>query len=203
MLNQALENYKLILGSGSPRRRELLKYLDIDFEVQTTNTDENFPIEMAPEQVPLFLAQKKARAFDNIIQDNWIVITADTVVILNDEILGKPHNADNAKIMLAELSGQRHQVITGVCIRSQKNFRCLSDETKVWFKNLTQQEIDYYVEKYKPFDKAGAYGIQEWIGYIGIEKIEGSYQNVVGLPVQKLYVELFNFLKLQSEQLKN
>ncbi len=195
MLNQILQDYKIILASGSPRRRELLKYLEIDFEVKTANIDETYPPNLAPGQVPVYLAEKKAHAFDGVIEDNWLLITADTVVILDNQILGKPQTSAKAKEMLADLSGKQHKVVTGVCIRTKEKSRCFSAETKVWFKKLSTGEINYYVEKYKPLDKAGAYGIQEWIGYIGIEKIEGSYSNVVGLPVQRLYVELFNFLK--------
>ena len=199
MLNQLLENYKIILGSGSPRRKELLGHLDIVFEVKKINVDESFPTYLTAYQVPKYLAEKKAKAYENIIEGNWLVITADTVVILDGQILGKPHNAEKAQMMLSALSGKPHQVVTGVCIKTKASCRCFDESTTVWFKTLSTQEIDYYIKNYRPFDKAGGYGIQEWIGYIGIEKIEGSYQNVVGLPVQRLYVELFNFLKLQKQ----
>ncbi len=200
MLKQLLKNYKIILGSSSPRRKQLLKSLDIDFTVMPIATDENYPENLAPIQVPQYLSQKKARAYDDLMQPDWILITADTVVIADNQIIGKPHTKDKAIEMLKKLSGKPHLVVTGVTLRTTVLSKSFSCTTKVWFKELEQQEIEYYVEKYKPFDKAGAYGIQEWIGYIGIERIDGSYYNVVGLPVQKIYTELKTLIKTLEQK---
>ena len=200
MLNKLLNNYKIILGSSSPRRRELLENLDIEFTVIPIKTDEKYPQNLAPTKVPEFLSQKKARAYDGLLQPDWILITADTVVIVDNQIIGKPHTKDKAIEMLKKLSAKAHLVITGVTLRAINRSKSFSCTTKVWFKELEPEEIEYYVEKYKPFDKAGAYGIQEWIGYIGIQHIEGSYYNVVGLPVQKIYTELKSFVKTLKQK---
>jgi len=195
MLKQKLGKYKLILGSKSPRRQMLLKGLDVDFEVKTIEVDETYPKEMPPEGVPVYLAMKKAQAFGKIFQPGWLLITADTVVILDGQIIGKPHTRDRAEQMLRQLSGKKHSVVTGVCLRTKDRERVFSCKTDVWFKPLTDEEITYYLDNYSPLDKAGAYGVQEWIGYIGVERIDGSYYNVVGLPVQRLYTELMKFLE--------
>lgn len=187
-------NYKLILASNSPRRKELLSGLDLEYDVLVLpNIDETYPSDIKKEDVAIYIAQKKAQAYKSILADNKLVITADTVVIIGDKILGKPKDEDHAKQMLQELSGKTHQVITGVCLTTsdkQKTFSVVSD---VKFSNLDNSEIEYYVSKYKPLDKAGAYGIQEWIGYIAVEYIGGSYFNVMGLPIQRLYQELKKF----------
>ena len=197
MLLENLKNYKIILASHSPRRQYLLKELGIDFEIKIKDNGEikfkeTYPKTLKKEQIALYNAELKAKAFENEIPDNTILITADTIVCLGNEVLNKPDDYDDAVKMLSKLSGKKHQVITGVCIKSTIKNKSISfyDTTNVYFKELTEKEITYYVDKFKPYDKAGAYGIQEWIGYIGIEKIEGSYFNVMGLPVQRLYEEL-------------
>jgi septum formation protein len=196
MLNDLLKknNKRLILASKSPRRQELLKGLDVGFEVKTKDTDESYD-----ESTPLFdvaevIAGKKALAFRNELKTDEIIITSDTVVIVGDEILGKPKTKIQAFDMLTKLSGKSHFVVTGVCLMSSNKKVVFNDVTKVFFKPLTYDEMNYYIKTYKPFDKAGSYGIQEWIGFIGIDKIEGSYFNVMGLPVDKLYNKLFEML---------
>jgi len=190
-----LKGREIILASKSPRRQQILSELGLDFIIKnnTNEVDENYPQELQREQIPLYLAQHKAANFEYNLNHNTILITSDTIVWLEGEVLGKPENSEQAKIMLRKLSGKQHEVITGVSLKSKTKHICFSVETKVFFKELSDAEIDFYVEKFKPFDKAGAYGIQEWIGYIGIERIEGSYFNVVGLPVQRLYEELRKF----------
>ena len=188
------KNYNFILGSNSPRRKEILKEIGLDFSVYPSNIDENFNKEMKLENIGVFLAEKKANAIKNELKENDILITADTTVIHNKELLSKPENTLQAKEMLNKLSGKSHKVITGVCLIS-KNKKCtFSCETIVTFNNLDMTEIEFYINKFKPFDKAGSYGIQEWIGLIGIEKIEGSYTNVVGLPASILYTKLKKFI---------
>lgn len=186
--------YKIILASNSPRRKELLSGLDLDYEVKILpDIDESYPLDMPPEEVAQYIAGKKAEAYKNMITDNVLVITADTVVILDGQIYGKPVDENDAKQMLHGLSGKTHKVVTGVCLTTkdkQKSFSAFSD---VRFCKLDEEEIDYYVSRYKPLDKAGAYGIQEWIGYISVEYISGSYFNIMGLPIQRLYQELKRF----------
>lgn len=189
-----LENYHIILASNSPRRRELLGGLDIDFEVKVLpDIAENYPENLNTQDIPVFIASEKAAAYKDLMADNDLIITADTVVVLGHEVLGKPANLDDARRMLRELSGQTHQVITGVCLMTRQRQRSFAVTTDVTFKTLSDEEIDYYVEKYQPLDKAGAYGIQEWIGYIGVTSLSGSYFNVMGLPVQRIYNELLKF----------
>ncbi|MFL2567904.1 MAG: Maf family nucleotide pyrophosphatase [Flavobacteriales bacterium] len=188
------KNYNFILGSNSPRRKEILKEIGLDFSVYPSNIEENFNEEMKLENIGAFLAEKKANAIKNELKDNDLLITADTTVIHNNELLSKPENTLQAKEILDKLSGKSHKVITGVCLLS-KNKKCtFSCETIVTFNNLEIKEIEFYINKFKPFDKAGSYGIQEWIGLIGIEKIEGSYTNVVGLPASMLYTKLKKFI---------
>ena len=175
----------IILASQSPRRKELLALLDLEFTVEVHEVDEVFPDDIDATEVAEYLAKLKATAFTNIT-DEQLIITADTVVVLDNKILGKPKNKAEATQMLQSLSNRSHRVITGVCIKTCDKTISFSNTTKVYFKELTASEIDYYIENYKPFDKAGSYGIQEWIGAIGITKIEGSYFNVVGLPIQEL-----------------
>ena len=184
-------NYKLILASNSPRRKELLKGLDIDFEVRIIpDIDESYPEDIPSEKIPAFIAQKKADAYRASIKDDELVITADTVVILDGNILEKPVDANDAIQMIKRLSGRKHKVITSVVLTTTDRCKEFSVESTVDFAELTNDEIEYYVNKYKPFDKAGASGIQEWIGYIGVKGIEGSFYNVMGLPIQRLYQEL-------------
>jgi len=187
-------NYKIILASNSPRRKELLQGLDIDFEVRIIpDIDESYPSGTPPEDVPLFIARKKAEAYKASMKDKELVITADTVVVLDGDILEKPANKNDAIQMIKRLSGRKHQVITAVVLTTNEKNKEFSVMSTVDFSELTDDEIEYYVEKYEPFDKAGAYGIQEWIGYIGVKGIEGSFYNVMGLPIQRLYQELKRF----------
>lgn len=188
------KNYNFILGSNSPRRKEILKEIGLDFSIYPSNIDENFNKEMKLENIGVFLAEKKANAIKNELKENDILITADTTVIHNKELLSKPENTLEAKEMLNKLSGKSHKVITGVCLLSKNNKSIFSCETIVTFNDLNKFEIEFYVNKYKPFDKAGSYGIQEWIGLIGVKKIEGSYTNVVGLPASMVYTELKKFI---------
>lgn len=182
---------KIILSSNSPRRKELLAGLDIPFEVKVlSGIDESYPEGLSVEEIPQYIAMEKAAAYD--IAEDEIVITADTVVVLGDAILGKPVDENDAKNMLHALSGNTHRVVTGVCITSVDKQRKFSVVSEVTFKVLSDTEIDYYVNRYRPFDKAGAYGIQEWIGYVGVTSLKGSYFNVMGLPVQRIYEELIH-----------
>jgi len=196
MLDRILKDKKIILGSASPRRQELLKSLGIDFEIRISNTDENYPLHLSAEKVTEFLAVQKSENLSTALKANEILITADTIVVKGDRILNKPKDKLEAKEMLQFLSGDKHKVITSVCLSSKNKQEVFTSETEVHFKILSIEEIDYYIKEYQPFDKAGAYGIQEWIGLIGIEKIKGSYCNVVGLPVVKLYQNLIQFVGL-------
>lgn len=189
-------NYNIILASNSPRRKELLAGLGIDFTVKTKDVDETFPNSMAVEEVPLFLSQKKAAAFDGELSDSDLIITADTIVTIDGKVLGKPQNRDHAIEILEMLLGREHEVITGVTIKTSKHICSFTSTTKVYFTFLTRQQICYYIDNYKPYDKAGAYGIQEWIGYVAIHRIEGSFYNVMGLPVQRLYEELSRIVNI-------
>lgn len=191
LLKDKIKNYNVVLVSQSPRRRELLKGLEIDFTSTNVDTDESYPSHLQGAEIPIYIATQKADAYMPQMQDNTLAITADTVVLIdNNKILGKPKDKAEAIAMLQHLSGNTHQVITGVCIQTKQKRQVFSAVSDVTFANLTLEEIEHYVDFYKPFDKAGSYGVQEWIGYIGIEKIVGSYFNVMGLPVQRLYKEL-------------
>lgn len=193
MLNN-LKKYNIILASKSPRRQELLKGIGIDFSVLTKEVDESYSKNVPVYDVAPFLSLKKAKAFDdNELPENYMIITADTVVIVNDVILGKPEDEDDARRMLRLLSGKKHSVVTGVTIHTKDKTKTFSATSKVSFDCLDEDEIDFYVNNFKPFDKAGSYGIQEWIGYIGVNSVEGSYFNVMGLPTQKLYQMLKRF----------
>ena len=185
---------KIILASNSPRRRELLAGLDLDFEVKVIKgIDESYPETLAPDKVAQYIAAKKADAYVPAIHEDDLVITADTVVIVDNDILGKPHDESEAKAMLRRISGRSHQVVTGVCLVTKDKRREFSVSTDVTFRSLSESEIDYYLSHYRPFDMAGAYGIQEWIGYVGVTGLNGSYFNVMGLPVQRIYSELQHF----------
>ena len=184
-------DYQLILASASPRRKELLAGLNIPFEVRLIDgIDETYPSELPIDEVPLYISQKKAATYKANVSPQTIVLTADTVVVCNEQILGKPIDEADARRMLQMLSGKTHRVITGVTLLVEGNSKSFSVATDVTFKPLSAAEIDYYIRTFKPFDKAGAYGIQEWIGYIGVTAINGSYFNVMGLPVQRIYEEL-------------
>lgn len=182
------DKYNIILGSGSPRRKELLAGLGLHFKVLVRDgISESYPIGLSPNEVAQYIAEEKASAYSDLLIGDTMVITADTVVICDGRILGKPKDVNDAKKMLRQLSGKTHQVTTGVCISTKEKRKSFHVTTNVTFKYLTGTEIDYYVDKFKPLDKAGAYGIQEWIGYIGATRLEGSYFNVMGLPVQRIY----------------
>lgn len=188
------DKYHIILASNSPRRKELLAGLDIDFEVRVLpGIREDYPDGTAAADVALYVSAEKADAYRGRLTTDELLITADTVVIIGDNVLGKPADEAEAKAMLHALSGRTHRVVTGVCLTTQQKQRRFSVRTDVTFKNLTDEEIDYYVSRYHPMDKAGAYGIQEWIGHIGVTSIEGSYFNVMGLPVQRIWDELNKF----------
>jgi septum formation protein len=184
---------KLILASQSPRRKELLKGLGVDFEVRIKDINEDFPQNLDPSEVAGFLSAKKAAAFASEIGPDEILLTSDTVVILNGKILGKPADEEEAFEMISALSGKTHLVTTGITFLTLGKELTLSDTAKVFFKELSRQEIEYYISNYKPFDKAGAYGIQEWIGFVGVQKIEGSYFTVMGLPIHLVYDVLKNW----------
>ena len=186
----SIKNYKLILASASPRRQQLMKDAGFTFEVRLKNVEEKYPQELHWENVPEYLSKVKASAFREELKADEVLITADTVVCIHDRILGKPADRKEAISMLRKLSGNRHLVVTGVSVTTRTEQLSFSSRTDVFFKHLSNEEIIFYVDTYKPFDKAGAYGIQEWIGYIGIERIEGSFYNVMGLPIQKLYETL-------------
>jgi septum formation protein len=188
-----LSKYSITLGSQSPRRKELFSGLNLPFSVRVIEVDELFPAEMRAVDVPEYLAVLKAVPFQENFYADTLLITADTIVLIEDEVLGKPLDYEHAFTMLKRLSGKKHVVITGVCITSNDKQVTFSDHTDVYFKSLFDEEIDYYLTHYQPYDKAGSYGVQEWIGYVAIEKIEGSYFNVMGLPIQRLYEELLKF----------
>ena len=186
--------YNIILASNSPRRKELLSGIDIPYTVSTLpDIDESYPETLPHEEIAEFLARKKASAYLSKLKDNDLIITADTIVLLHDQVLGKPTNKADAKRILRLLSGETHRVITGVCLTTTEKQRSFSATAHVTFGKLSDKEIDYYVEKYNPMDKAGAYGVQEWIGYVAVKHIEGSYFNIMGLPIYQVYRELKEF----------
>lgn len=191
MVIEHLKQYDIILASNSPRRKELLSGLDIEYTVKTLpDIDESYPQELEKEEIPVYIARKKALSYTGMLGENSLIITADTIVWLENRVYGKPVNEEDAKEMLRKLSGKTHEVLTGVCIADKEKEKSFCAVSKVKFACLDEKEIAYYVERYKPYDKAGSYGVQEWIGYIGVEAIEGSFYNVMGLPVRMLYKEL-------------
>ena len=186
-----LNKYKIILASNSPRRKELLSGLGVDYEVKTLpDVDESYPDGLSGEEIAKHIARGKAEAYRSLIQADELVITADTIVWLDGTVMGKPKDEEEAKDMLMRLSGKTHQVITGVCLTTSSKQKTFATVTDVTFATLTEDEIDYYVTRYQPMDKAGSYGVQEWIGFVGVENLSGSYFNVMGLPIQRLYTEL-------------
>ena len=186
-----VEKYKVILASGSPRRRELMAGLGVNYEVRILpDVDESYPDTLQGEEIPLYIAKEKADAYIPMMQPDELIITADTIVWLDGKVLGKPRDREDALQMLRTMSGRTHKVFTGVCITTTDWQRSFTAQTEVRFATLSEDEIIYYVDNFKPMDKAGAYGVQEWIGFIGVENISGSYYNIMGLPVQKLYREL-------------
>lgn len=195
LLKDSLKNCRLILASNSPRRRQLLGDCGLEFMLAPKyEVDEIYPADMEAERVPEYLAGLKSDGYPELLSEGDVLITADTVVILGDRILGKPADREEAVEMIRALSGKSHTVVTGVVLRSATDRQSFSAHSKVTFRELRDEEIEYYVDTYSPLDKAGAYGIQEWIGYVAVEHIEGSFYNVIGLPVQRLYVELEKFL---------
>ena len=189
-----LKNYDIILASNSPRRKELLQRLGLPFKVRTLfGVDESFPENLRGEEIALYIARKKAEAYKSSMSSNELLITADTIVCLDGVVMGKPYGAENAKTILRQLSGRVHQVITGVTVLTQVKRESFAVTSHVKFANVTEDEIDNYVDNYLPFDKAGAYGIQEWFGLVAVEELRGSYSNVMGLPVQRLYTVLKQF----------
>jgi septum formation protein len=187
MLKQKLEKYTLILASGSPRRQQFFKDLDLDFEIRLKDVEEIFPPELKGSEITDYLAELKAAAFDGQLKPNEILITSDTIVWHNDKALGKPKDEEDAFNILKSLSNTTHDVITSVCFRTNEKSVVINETTKVTFTVLTDEAILYYLKNYKPYDKAGAYGIQEWIGFVGVAKVEGSYSNVMGLPTHRVY----------------
>jgi septum formation protein len=195
MLREKLKSYKIILASGSPRRQQFFKDLDIDFEIRLKEVEEIYPPHLEAAEITNFLAELKAKAFDGELKPNDILVTSDTIVWHNNQCLGKPKDEKDAFNMLQSLSNATHEVITSVCFKTETATEIFHEVTKVTFQELSKEAIQYYLETYKPFDKAGSYAIQEWIGYVGISKIEGSYTNVVGMPMHLVYQKLINFIK--------
>lgn len=191
MLREKLKNYNVILASSSPRRQQFFKELDLEFKIQIKEIEEKFPKHLKGAEITDFLANLKSQAFTNLTEKD-LLITSDTIVWLENKAIGKPKNKQEAYTMLKELSGKKHEVITSISIRNNNFQKIINDTTVVYFKEISDKEITYYINNYNPYDKAGAYGIQEWIGFIAIDKMEGSYFNVVGLPVHKLFKELMN-----------
>lgn len=197
MYIQKLNHFRLILGSKSPRRQYLMRELGLKFHVLTRQVDESYPPHLIREEIPLYLCEHKSRAYEDVLtDDHTVLITADTIVWINNSNVGKPKSEEDAISILKQLSGHKHEVLTGVCLRSKTKSHSFHVCSDVYFHSLREAEIEYYVKHYKPFDKAGAYGIQEWIGYIAIEKINGSFYNVMGLPIHRLYNELLSFCEI-------
>jgi len=189
-----LSQYHIVLASNSPRRKELLSGLDLDYEIKTLpDIDESYPDNLEGDDIAVYIAREKALAYAGYMKDNIFLITADTIVLLEGKVYGKPVDLDDAKQMLRDLSGKTHRVITGVCITTKEKQKAFAVSSEVRFAQLEEDEIIYYIDKYQPLDKAGAYGVQEWIGYIAVEYISGSYFNIMGLPIQRLYQELKKF----------
>ena len=186
-----LSKYRIVLASNSPRRKELLSGLGIEYKVMTLkDIDESYPSSLKGEEIPIYISSQKAKAYDTILEDDMLIITADTIVYQDNEVLGKPKDEKEACCMLKKLSGRTHEVITGVTLKTKSFCSSFAVTSLVTFDLLNEDEIDFYVKNYRPMDKAGAYGIQEWIGFIGVKSLNGSYFNVMGLPVQRLYQEL-------------
>ena len=196
MLNKILQHKNIILASGSPRRQQFFKEMDLHYTIRLKEIEEIYPENLKAEEITNFLAELKANAFENELKENDVLVTSDTIVWLNGKALGKPKDYDDAFKMLQQLANQTHEVITSVCLKSIDKTDVFHCVTKVTFANLSDEAIRYYLDNYKPFDKAGSYGIQDWIGLIGISKIEGSYTNVVGLPTEMLFQKLMNYAKI-------
>lgn len=195
MLKDKLNKINIILASGSPRRQQFFKEMDLHYTIRLKEIEEIYPEHLQAEEITNFLAELKANAFENELKENDVLVTSDTIVWLNGKALGKPKGYDDAFQMLQQLANQTHEVITSVCLKSIDKTEVFHCVTKVTFANLSDEAIKYYLDNYQPFDKAGSYGIQDWIGLIGISKIEGSYTNVVGLPTEMLFQKLMNYAK--------
>ena len=198
MLLDKLRNYRIILGSKSPRRHDLLKGAHINFEFLNIETDEDYPLDLKSYKIPLYLCQKKAEAAQIYLDEKTILITADTIVWINNKVINKPVDKEDAYKILSTLSGKCHEVFTAVYLKSKNKKMTFYVKSKVYFRKLSKKEISYYIETFKPYDKAGAYGIQEWIGYIAIKKVEGSFYNVMGLPISALYKKLEQFININN-----
>ncbi len=192
MLKEKLKNYNIILASGSPRRQQFLKDLNLDFTIQLKEIEEIYPPHLKKTEITDYLAELKSSSFTNL-NNNDILITSDTIVWLENKAIGKPKDKQDAIAIFKEMSGKKHQVFTSICLKTVGAIRIINDTTDVYFKKLSDDEINFYLDNFQPYDKAGGYGIQDWIGLIGVEKIDGSYFNVMGLPVHKLYAELLKF----------
>ena len=192
MLKEKLKQYNIILASGSPRRQQFLKDLNLDFTIQLKEIEEIYPPHLIGLEITDYLAELKSSVFTNL-NKNDILITSDTIVWLDNKAIGKPKDKQEAIVIFKEMSGKKHQVFTSICLKTITNTRIVNDTTDVYFKTLSDEEINYYLDNFQPYDKAGGYGIQDWIGLVGVEKIDGSYFNVMGLPVHKLYAELLKF----------
>ena len=192
MLKEHLKNYNIILASGSPRRQQFLEDLNLDFTIQLKEIEEIYPTHLKGKEITDYLAELKSNAFTDL-DKNDILITSDTIVWLEGKAIGKPKDKQDAITIFKKMSGKKHQVFTSICIKTKMDIKIVNDKTDVYFKDLTDDEINYYLNNFQPYDKAGGYGIQDWIGLIGVEKIDGSYFNVMGLPVHKLYTELLKF----------
>ncbi|QCX38468.1 septum formation protein Maf [Aureibaculum algae] len=190
MLTDKLKNYNILLGSQSSRRKQFLRDLRIPFTTVSIDVDEDYPKYLHGNEITSYLAELKADAYDGTLEENDILITADTLVRVSGKVLGKPKNSEEAREMLNLLSEKQHEAISSICLKTNSKKTIISDTTTVHFKKLTDEEIDFYIDNYKPFDKAGAYGIQEWLGYVAVEKIEGSFYNVMGFPIHKFYTEM-------------
>jgi len=197
MYIQKLNKFRLILGSASARRQYLMSELGLKFQVLARQVDESYPPHLVKEEIPLYLCEHKSKAYEDVLtDDNTVLITADTIVWINNKVVGKPRNQEEAIAILSQLSGRKHEVLTAVCLRSMSMLHTFHVCSDVYFHQLREAEIEFYIKHYKPYDKAGAYGIQEWIGYIAIEKINGSFYNVMGLPIHRLYNELLSFCRV-------
>lgn len=192
MLNERLLKYNIILASSSPRRQQFLRDLNLDFSIQLKEVEEIYPLHLKGAAITDYLAELKSSPFENL-KENDLLITSDTIVWFDQKAIGKPKNKEEAITIFKKLSGNKHQVITSVCIKTTKQTRIFNDTTDVYFKKLSEQEINYYIDHFSPYDKAGGYGVQDWIGYIGVEKIEGSFYNVMGFPIHKFYDEMLKF----------
>ena len=192
MLKEKLKNYNIILASGSPRRQQFLKDLNLDFTIQLKEIEEVYPSHLKGKEITDYLAELKSSTFTNL-NKNDILITSDTIVWLGNKAIGKPKDKQEAVVIFKKMSGKKHQVFTSICLKTSENITIVNDTTDVYFKDLSNDEINYYLDNFQPYDKAGGYGIQDWIGLVGVEKIDGSYFNVMGLPVHKLYAELLKF----------